>query len=74
MDKIGVVENAGFNRVVLLNSKENPEDIFGILPRSRADQYDTYETQRLVDHSEFEEYKAGYETIITCYARIDGYC
>ena len=28
----------------------------------------------MVDHSEFEEYKAGYgKTIITCYARIDGW-
>jgi 3-methylcrotonyl-CoA carboxylase beta subunit len=75
MDKIGVVENAGFNRVKAVKPKENPEDIFGILPRSRADQYDTYEIiKRLVDHSEFEEYKAGYgKTIITCYARIDGW-
>lgn len=75
MDKIGVAENAGFNRVKAVKPKENPEDIFGILPRSRADQYDTYEIiKRLVDHSEFEEYKAGYgKTIITCYARIDGW-
>lgn len=75
MDKIGVAENAGFNRVKAVKPKENPKDIFGILPRSRADQYDTYEIiKRLVDHSEFEEYKAGYgKTIITCYARIDGW-
>ncbi len=75
MDKIGVAENAGFNRVKAVKPKENPEDIFGILPSSRADQYDTYEIiKRLVDHSEFEEYKAGYgKTIITCYARIDGW-
>jgi 3-methylcrotonyl-CoA carboxylase beta subunit len=75
MDKIGVAENAGFNRVKAVKPKENPKDIFGILPGSRADQYDTYEIiKRLVDHSEFEEYKAGYgKTIITCYARIDGW-
>jgi len=75
MDKIGAAENAGFNRVKAVKPKENPEDIFGILPSSRADQYDTYEIiKRLVDHSEFEEYKAGYgKTIITCYARIDGW-
>lgn len=30
--------------------------------------------KRLVDNSEFDEYKAGYgQTIITCYARIDGW-
>ena len=75
MDKIGAAENAGFNRIKAVKPKENPEDIFGILPRSRADQYDTYEIiKRLVDHSEFEEYKAGYgKTMITCYARIDGW-
>ena len=75
MDKIGAAENAGFNRIKTVKPKENQEDIFGILPRSRADQYDTYEIiKRLVDHSEFEEYKAGYgKTIITCYARIDGW-
>ncbi|MDA0315969.1 MAG: acyl-CoA carboxylase subunit beta [Bacteroidetes bacterium] len=75
MDKIWDAENAGFNRIKAVKPKENPEDIFGILPSSRADQYDTYEIiKRLVDHSEFEEYKAGYgKTIITCYARIDGW-
>ena len=75
MNKIGAAENAGFNRIKAVKPKENPEDIFGILPRSRADQYDTYEIiKRLVDDSEFEEYKAGYgKTIITCYARIDGW-
>ncbi len=75
MDKIGAAENAGFNRIKAVKPKENPEDIFGILPRSRADQYDSYEIiKRLVDRSEFEEYKASYgKTIITCYARIDGW-
>ena len=75
MNKIGAAENAGFNRIKAVKPKENPEDIFGILPRSRADQYDTYEIiKRLVDDSEFDEYKAGYgKTIITCYARIDGW-
>ena len=75
MDKIGSAEHAGFNRTKAVQPKENPKDIFGILPRSRADQYDTYEIiKRLVDNSEYEEYKAGYgKTIITCYARIDGW-
>ena len=75
MDKTGAGENAGFSRIKPLKPKENPDAIFGILPSSRADQYDTYEIiKRLVDNSEFEEYKAGYgKTIITCYARIDGW-
>ena len=54
---------------------ENPEDIYGIIPKSRSDQYDMYEViKRLVDNSEFDEYKAGFgKTIITAYARIDGW-
>ncbi|NCF42023.1 MAG: acyl-CoA carboxylase subunit beta [Bacteroidetes bacterium] len=75
INKMGAAEKAGFNRTEAVKPKENPEDIFGILPYSRAEQYDTYEIiKRLVDNSEFEEYKAGYgKTIITAYARIDGW-
>ena len=75
MAKIGAAQTAGFNREKAVEPKENPNAIFGILPHSRADQYDTYEIiKRLVDKSEFEEYKAGYgKTIITAYARIDGW-
>ena len=75
INKMGAAEKAGFNRTKAVKPKENPEDIFGILPYSRAEQYDTYEIiKRLVDHSDFEEYKAGYgKTLITAYARIDGW-
>ena len=75
VDKIGDFDKAGFNRIDTNKPSENPEDIYGILPKSRADQYDMYEIiKRLVDNSEFEEYKADYgKTIITAYARIDGW-
>lgn len=75
MAKIGATETAGYNREKAIKPKENPDDIFGILPHSRAEQYDAYEIiKRLVDKSEFDEYKAGYgKTIITAYARIDGW-
>ena len=75
MDKIGDYDKAGFNRSDIKKPKENPEDIYGILPKSRAEQYDMKEIiQRLVDNSEFDEYKEGYgKTIITAYARIDGW-
>ncbi|MFC7444067.1 acyl-CoA carboxylase subunit beta [Mesoflavibacter profundi] len=75
VDKIGDYDKAGYNRVDAKKPKENPEDIYGILPRSRADQYDMKEIiKRLVDNSEFDEYKEGYgQTIITAYARIDGW-
>jgi len=75
MDKIGDFDKAGFNRSHSKLPKDNPEELYGILPKSRADQYDMYEViKRLVDDSEFEEYKADYgKTIITTYARIDGW-
>ncbi|MCL4133561.1 UNVERIFIED_CONTAM: hypothetical protein GTU68_041615 [Idotea baltica] len=75
IDKIGDYDKAGYNRIESVKPKENPQDIYGILPKSRSDQYDMYEIiKRLVDNSEFDEYKAGYgQTIITAYARINGW-
>ncbi|WP_079512254.1 acyl-CoA carboxylase subunit beta [Maribacter arcticus] len=75
MDKIGDFPKAGFNRKKTIKPKENPDDIYGILPSSRSEQYDMMEIiKRLVDDSDFEEYKAGYgQTILTGYARIDGW-
>ena len=75
IDKIGDFDKAGFSRNKSAEPKENPEDIYGIIPESRADQYDMYKIiKRLVDNSEYDEYKAGYgKTIITAYARIDGW-
>ncbi|WP_190808546.1 acyl-CoA carboxylase subunit beta [Flagellimonas sp. S3867] len=73
--KIGDFEKTGFNRIEAKAPVENPEDIYGILPASRGDQYDMMEIiKRLVDDSEFDQYKEGYgKTILTGYARIDGW-
>lgn len=75
MGKIGDFDKAGFNRVPAEKPALEPEEIFGILPANRAEQYDMKEIiKRLVDNSEFDEYKAGYgKTLICCYARIDGW-
>ncbi|SDL86828.1 acyl-CoA carboxylase subunit beta [Kriegella aquimaris] len=75
IDKMGDYDKAGFNRVKSKKPIENPEDIYGILPSSRTDQYDMLEIiKRLVDDSDFEQYKEGYgKTILTGYARIDGW-
>ena len=75
VSKIGDFDKAGFNREKALQPKEKQEDIYGILPKSRAEQYDMREIiKRLVDDSAFEEYKEGYgQTILTGYARIDGW-
>lgn len=73
--KIGDYEKAGFNREKSLKPKNDPKEIYGILPKSRADQYDMHEIiKRIVDNSLFEEYKKDYgKTILTGYARIDGW-
>ena len=75
MGKIGDFEKAGYNRIKAAKPKEDPQDIYGILPAKRSDQYDMTEIiKRLVDNSEYEEYKEGYgQTLITAYARIDGW-
>jgi acetyl-CoA carboxylase carboxyltransferase component len=75
INKIGDHDKAGFNRTTASKPTANPNDLYGLIPKNRSDQYDTYEIiKRLVDKSEFEEYKANYgKTIITAYARIDGW-
>jgi 3-methylcrotonyl-CoA carboxylase beta subunit len=75
VDKIGDYDKAGFSKTASFPPKEKEDDIFGILPKERNAQYDMLEIiKRLVDKSEFEQYKEGYgKTIITGYARIDGW-
>ncbi len=75
VDKIGDFDKAGFNRSKAQKPKEKVEDIYGILPGTRKEQYDMREIiARLVDNSEFEEYKKGYgKTLLTGYARIEGW-
>lgn len=75
MSKIADAQKAGFNRVTPQKPAKNPNEIYGILPKLRSEPYDMKEIiYRLVDNSEFDEYKEGYgQTIITGYARIDGW-
>ena len=75
MSKIGDYDKAGFNKIAAAAPKKNQNDIYGLLPKSRSEQYDMYEILKcLVDNSEYDEYKAGYgKTIITAYARIEGW-
>ena len=73
--KIGDYDKAGFNRAKSEQPALDEKEIYGILPQSRAEQYDMLEiVKRLVDNSEIDLYKDGYgQTIITGYARIDGW-
>lgn len=75
MKSIGDFEKAGFDRIESFPPKQKIEDIFGIMPVSRSEQYDTFDIIKcLVDNSEYEEYKPDYgKTIICATARIDGW-
>lgn len=73
--KIGDFEKAGFNRIETVEPKKDKNEIIGVLPANRDKPYNTMEViERLVDNSDFEEYKKGYgETIVCGYARVDGW-
>ena len=75
MDKVGSFETAGFNRTESFKPKLAEKEIFGHLPHARSKPYNSLEIiHRLVDKSEFEQYKENYgKTIICGYARIDGW-
>ena len=73
--KMGDYNKAGYNRVKAIKPRLNEDDIFGILPKLRHEPYDMLEIiNRIVDKSEFEQYKEDYGKTILCgYARIDGW-
>lgn len=75
MSKVGNVETAGFNHTDAKPPKKDPKEIIGIIPVSREQQYDMHEIiARIVDDSDFEEYKEGYGQSILCgLARIEGW-
>ncbi|GAA4788111.1 carboxyl transferase domain-containing protein [Olivibacter ginsenosidimutans] len=75
ISKIGAPLTAGFNRVKPVLPALDSEAIYGLLPDSREKPYDMLDIiLRLVDHSDFEEYKALYGKSIICgLARIDGW-
>lgn len=75
MDKIGAPETAGFDRIKPKKPKKDSKEIYGFISEGNAKPYDTLEViERLVDDSEFTEYKKDYgKTIICGYARIDGW-
>ena len=73
--KIGTFDIAGFERAASKEPAANPKEIYGIIPAENSKQYDMHEIiNRLVDNSEFDEYKEKYGQSILCgTARIDGW-
>jgi len=75
MDKVGDYNKAGFDRIKPVKPALREEDIYGIMPEGRDKPYDMKEViKRLLDNSEFEEYKEGYGQSIVCgLGRVDGW-
>jgi 3-methylcrotonyl-CoA carboxylase beta subunit len=75
VDKMGAPNPAPFSHVKPRESVYSAEEIYGIFSSDPAKQYDMREIiARLVDASEFEEYRAEYgETVLCGYARIGGW-
>lgn len=75
ISKMGAPEKAGFDRVKGLKPKLDENEIYGILPENREKPYDMHDIiKRLLDDSDFEEYKELYGQSIICgLGRIDGW-
>ncbi len=73
--KFGTTEKAGFDRSTPAPPSLDPKELYGIMPVDRVKPYDILEIiKRIVDNSEFDEYKALYGKSIICgTARIDGW-
>jgi acetyl-CoA carboxylase carboxyltransferase component len=74
-DKMGAANPAPFSHVAARQPLYPAEEIYGIFSSDPAKQYDMREIiARIVDASEFEEYRAEYgETVLCGYARIGGW-
>ncbi len=73
--KLGHSPTAGFNRTDAKLPKHDPAELHGLMPADRSKPYDMYQIlARIVDNSDLDEYKEGFgKTVITGYARIDGW-
>ncbi|MEQ8324322.1 MAG: carboxyl transferase domain-containing protein [Vicingaceae bacterium] len=75
LGQIGVPRGAGFNRKEALPPKKDVGELYGLFPKERTKTYEVRDIiERLVDNSEYEEYKKLYgKSIVTAYARINGW-
>ena len=75
MSRIGHNPTAGFDRIEAKEPAVDMKNIYGVIPEDRSKSYPTREILKsLVDDSEFMEYKPTFgKSIITAYARIDGW-
>lgn len=73
--RTGERDKAGFDRIDTVDPAFATEDLHSYMPVSGADPYDMREVLgRIIDAGSWTEYKEGYgKTILTGYARIDGW-
>ncbi|MGO9402744.1 MAG: acyl-CoA carboxylase subunit beta [Terriglobales bacterium] len=75
VDKMGIRQSGVFDRKQPEEPRYAAEEVYGIFDSDPARQYDMKEIiARIVDNSDFGEYKAEYgETVLCGYARIGGF-
>ena len=75
VSKLGHQPTAGFDRITPAPPAKDAEEIYGLFPAGNVKPYDMLEViERIVDSSEFDQFKADYGKTILCgYARIDGW-
>ncbi len=75
VSKFGHSSLAGFDRIESINPAYDVNEIYGVIPEDSSKPYNTYDLiARIIDDSDFDEYKPAYgQTVITGYARIDGW-
>jgi acetyl-CoA carboxylase carboxyltransferase component len=75
IDKLGHKPKAGFDRKEPIAPAKSPEDLYTIVSAESSKPYDMVEViERLVDGSEFDEFKKDYGKTIVCgYGRINGW-
>ncbi len=75
IEKLGERHTTGFNRIAPLLPKYDSKELYGLIPEDRSRPYDMYQVlSRIIDNSDLDEYKRDYgKTVITGYARIDGW-
>ena len=75
MSKLGKRASAGFSRIEAKAPSKKAEDIYGIIASDNSKPYDVLDIiNSIVDADSFDEFKQDYgQTIVTGYARVDGW-
>jgi acetyl-CoA carboxylase carboxyltransferase component len=73
--RIAKPAEAGFDRITAAPPVKDARELYGIMPEGNSKPYDMLEIiERIVDKSEFDQFKKDYGKTILCgYARVDGW-